>query len=116
MRKEKAKSASAKPSRRKGTLAKKRQKASTFQPPPLKSSPKWTHTFPIVGLSASAGGLEALETFFSHVPSDCGVAFVVVTHLHPGHVSLLPELIGKCTRMPVMVASDGMHVEPNKIY
>ncbi len=73
-------------------------------------------SFPIVGLGASAGGLEALEKFFLHVPADCGMAFVVVTHLHPGHVSLLPELLGKCTRMPVRHAADGMAVEPNAVY
>src|SRR6266566_9537805 len=63
-----------------------------------------TEAFPIVGLGASAGGLEALEKFFSQVPPNCGIGFVVVTHLHPGHVSLLPELLGKCTRMPVKTA------------
>src|ERR1043165_2235509 len=72
--------------------------------------------FPIVGLGASAGGLEALEKFFAHVPADCGIAFVVVTHQHPGHTSLLPELLGKCTRMRVRVAEDGMTVEPNCVY
>ncbi len=72
--------------------------------------------FYIVGLGASAGGLEALEKFFAHVPPDCGIAFVVVTHLHPGHVSLLPELLGKCTRMRVVAATDGVVVEPNTVY
>ncbi len=74
-----------------------------------------THLF-IVGLGASAGGLEALEKFFSHLPADTGMAFVVVTHLHPGHVSLLPELLGKCTRMRVVPAADGVVVEPNTVY
>ncbi len=72
--------------------------------------------FFIVGLGASAGGLEALEKFFSHLPADTGLAFVVVTHLHPGHVSLLPELLGKCTRMRVVAASDGVVIEPNTVY
>ena len=48
--------------------------------------------FPIVGLGASAGGLGALEAFFEHVPAHCGLTFVVVTHLHPKSVSLMPEL------------------------
>ena len=73
-------------------------------------------SIPIVGLGASAGGLEALEKFLSHVPPDCGIGFVVVTHQHPGHTSLLPELLGKCTRMRVKVAADGMAVEPNTVY
>ncbi len=84
---------------------------SAFPPAPPALKP-----FPIVGLGASAGGLEALEKFFSHVPADCGMAFVVVTHQHPGHTSLLPELLGKCTRMRVKVAADGMAVEPNTVY
>ena len=73
-------------------------------------------SIPIVGLGASAGGLEALEKFLSHVPPDCGIGFVVVTHQHPGHTSLLPELLGKCTRMRVKVAADGLAVEPNTVY
>ena len=70
----------------------------------------------MVGIGASAGGLEALEKFFAHVAPDCGLAFVVVTHQHPGHTSLLPELLRKCTRMRVLVAADGVAVEPNCIY
>jgi two-component system CheB/CheR fusion protein len=73
-------------------------------------------TFPIVGIGASAGGLEALEKFFAQVPGDCGMAFVVVTHQHPGHASLLPELLGRCTRLRVRVAEDGIAVEPNTVY
>ncbi len=72
--------------------------------------------FPIVALGASAGGLEALEEFFSHARPDAGMAFVVVTHQHPGHVSLLPELLGKHTRMPVIKARDGQQLRPNHVY
>jgi two-component system, chemotaxis family, CheB/CheR fusion protein len=72
--------------------------------------------FPVVGVGASAGGLEALEKFFAHVAPDCGMAFVVVTHQHPGHTSLLPELLRKCTRMRVEVAADGVAVEPGCVY
>jgi two-component system CheB/CheR fusion protein len=81
-----------------------------------RSSPKGPAPVSIVGLGASAGGLEALEQFLAHVPPDCGLAFVVVTHQHPGHTSLLPELLGKCTRMRVRVAEDGLRVEPNTVY
>ena len=73
-------------------------------------------TFSIVGLGASAGGLEALEEFFKEVPADSGMAFVVVTHQHPGHVSLLPELLRKGAAMPVVEASDNLRVKPNRIY
>ena len=72
--------------------------------------------FPIVGLGASAGGLEALEEFFKQMPPDCGMAFVVVTHQHPGHISLLPELLRKCAAMPVVEASDNLRVKPNCVY
>lgn len=82
----------------------------------VQRAPVVIKSFSIVGLGASAGGLEALEKFFAHVPPDGGIAFVVVTHLHPGHVSLLPELLGKCTRMRVVAAVDGMVVEPNTVY
>lgn len=84
--------------------------------PPRQSAPSAMRPFPIVGLGASAGGLEALEEFFSLIPPDTGIAFVVVTHQHPGHGSLLPELLGKCTRMPVKVAANGGAVEPNTVY
>ncbi|HUG68374.1 MAG TPA: chemotaxis protein CheB [Pirellulaceae bacterium] len=72
--------------------------------------------FPIVGIGASAGGLEAMEEFLTNMPTDTGIAFVVVTHLHPGHISLLPELLGKKTAMPVVEAADGLKVEPNHVY
>jgi two-component system CheB/CheR fusion protein len=71
---------------------------------------------PVVGIGASAGGLQALEEFFRHTPVDSGIAFVVVTHLHPGHTSILPELIGRTTRMPVTEAAEGTRVEPNHVY
>ena len=61
---------------------------------------------PVVGIGASAGGLEALETFFSNLSPQTGFAFIVVTHQQPGHISLLPDLLNnftdifktKCTR------------------
>jgi two-component system CheB/CheR fusion protein len=73
-------------------------------------------SFPIVGLGASAGGLEALTRFFSHVPLQTGIAFVVVTHQHPGHTSLMPELLSRHTSMPVRVAKSGTRVEPDCVY
>jgi two-component system CheB/CheR fusion protein len=70
----------------------------------------------IVGLGASAGGLEALEEFFSEMPGDTGMAFVVVTHLHPGRVSLMPELLGRKAAMPVTEVDGTVVVEPNRVY
>jgi two-component system CheB/CheR fusion protein len=72
--------------------------------------------FPIVGIGASAGGLEALEELLDNMPTDTGMAFVVVTHQHPGHTSLLPELLGKETEMPVAEAVDGTTLAPNHVY
>jgi two-component system CheB/CheR fusion protein len=72
--------------------------------------------FPIVGLGASAGGIPALEGFFKGLPSDCGMAFVVVTHLSPERESLLHEVISRYTHMNVKVAEDNLQVEPNTVY
>ncbi|MHB1236103.1 MAG: chemotaxis protein CheB [Gallionella sp.] len=72
--------------------------------------------FYIVGLGASAGGLEAFEQFFRHVPPDCGMAFVLVSHLAPDHVSILTEILQRTTTMPVVEAQDQMAVMPNCVY
>ncbi len=72
--------------------------------------------FFVVGLGASAGGLEALEQFFDRMPGDVGCAFVVVQHLSPGHKSLMAELLARHTPMPVSRATDGLAVEPNHVY
>ncbi|MCU7829290.1 MAG: PAS domain-containing protein [Candidatus Thiodiazotropha sp. (ex Myrtea sp. 'scaly one' KF741663)] len=72
--------------------------------------------FPIVALGASAGGLEAFETFFKAMPHDSGIAFVLVAHLDPTHVSLLPELVQKHSKMQVHQVKDGMKVECNHVY
>ena len=72
--------------------------------------------FPVVGIGASAGGLEALQEFFGNMPADTGLGFVVVTHQHPGHVSMLPALLARSARMPVVEATDGLRVEPNHVY
>jgi two-component system CheB/CheR fusion protein len=74
--------------------------------------------FPVVAIGASAGGLAALEAFFSAMPphDDTGMAFVVVQHLSPDHRSLLVELIQRYTRMPVIEAADGMALEPDHVY
>jgi two-component system, chemotaxis family, CheB/CheR fusion protein len=72
--------------------------------------------FLIVGLGASAGGLEALIEFFEHMPGDSGMAFVVVTHQHPGHTSMLPELLRKRTRMRLAEVKGSCRVKPNGVY
>ncbi len=81
-----------------------------------KVNPIGHHRFPIVGIGASAGGLEALEAFFKALPNDTGLAFVLVVHLDPTHISILPELLQKRTKMSVHQVKDGMQVEPNHVY
>ena len=70
----------------------------------------------VVGLGASAGGLEALEKFFDHMPASTGLAFVVVQHLSPDYKSLMVELLSKHTAMSVARAETGMPVERDTIY
>lgn len=70
----------------------------------------------VVGLGASAGGLEALEAFLRAVPPASGLAFVVVQHLSPDHKSHLAELLSRYTSMPVVAAEDGAKVEPNTVH
>jgi two-component system CheB/CheR fusion protein len=73
-------------------------------------------SFPIVGMGASAGGLEAFEQFFRNVPPDSGMAFVLVSHLDPSHVSILTEILQRTTAMPVVEVQDQMAVAPNGVY
>jgi two-component system, chemotaxis family, CheB/CheR fusion protein len=72
--------------------------------------------FPIVGIGASAGGLEAFGEFLSHMPADSGIAFVIVQHLSPPHRSVLAELLRRYTAMTVEEAEDGMPVAPNTVH
>ena len=72
--------------------------------------------FPIVGIGASAGGLEALELFFKNMPKDNGMAFVVIQHLDPTHIGIMPELLQRITSMKVFQASDQLEVRPNSVY
>ena len=65
----------------------------------------------VVGIGASAGGLEALERFFDNVPKDTGMAFVVVQHLSPDFKSLMDELLARHTELPIHLVEDGMPVE-----
>ncbi len=73
-------------------------------------------SFHIVGIGASAGGLEAFEQFFRNVPSDSGMAFVLVSHLDPDHASMLTEILQRSTTMPVVEALDQVQVLPNCVY
>lgn len=73
-------------------------------------------TCPIVGIGASAGGLEAFELFFHNMPANSGMAFVLVPHLDPTHASLLVEILQRATAMPVIEALEQMRVEADHVY
>jgi two-component system CheB/CheR fusion protein len=88
--------------------AKKKKKSADAVEPTLPSH--------YVGIGASAGGLEAIEQFFTHMPTDSGMAFIVVQHLSPDYKSLMVELLSKKTDMPVSRAEEGMLVEANHVY
>ena len=72
--------------------------------------------FPIVGIGASAGGLEALGAFLAHVPEKSGLAFVIIQHLDPTHKGVMAELLQRGTPMPVVQAKDRMKVKPDCVY
>ncbi|HET6984621.1 MAG TPA: chemotaxis protein CheB, partial [Myxococcaceae bacterium] len=72
-------------------------------------------SLPVVGVGASAGGLEALEAFFGRIEA-AGMAFIIVQHLAPGRESHLAEILGRVSRLPVSEAREGMAVEPNHVY
>jgi two-component system CheB/CheR fusion protein len=111
------------PAKKKETKSKEKKKITKKTPaktkqtkrmaPPLQKKVK---DFYIVGMGASAGGLEAFEKFFQNMSSDSGVAFVLVPHLDPTHVSIMPDLLKKYTKMEVLTVEDGVEVQPNSAY
>ena len=82
----------------------------------LEESPPTEAAFPIVGIAASAGGLEAFIELLGHLPLDTGMAFVLIQHLDPDHKSFLAEILSRTTPMPVNQVRDGVAVEPNQVY
>ncbi len=81
--------------------------------PPSGAQPK---SFPIVGIGASAGGLEAFTKLLTHLPSDTGMAFVLVQHLDPKRESLLKDILSRSTGMPIREVRRGMPVQANNVY
>ena len=75
-----------------------------------------TGKFHIIGIGASAGGLEAFEQFFRNISPNSGMAFVLVSHLDPDHASMLTEILQRTTTMPVVEALDQVTVKPNNVY
>ncbi len=82
-----------------------------IESPAVESAPTY-----IVGIGASAGGLEALERLFDKMPTNTGMAFVIVQHLSPDFKSLMDELLSRRTTLPVHRVEDGMVVQPDSIY
>jgi two-component system CheB/CheR fusion protein len=113
-----------KPVKKKKTAVKKkplrsgktRRSAAPVPAQPVLTRQRPTPGFHVVGIGASAGGLEAFGEFFNHMPSDSGMAFVLVPHLAPTHKSIIGEILTKYTRMPIIQAKNGIKVEPNNIY
>ena len=73
-------------------------------------------TFPIVGVGASAGGMEAFTELLRHISPGAGMAFVLIQHLDPTHPSYLSEALSRSTSFPVHEIQDGMRVEPDHVY
>ncbi len=92
-------------------MGKKVKQVQLLKPEPAKKKP-----LVIVGVGASAGGLEAIESFFKNMPPDSGMAFVVIQHLSPDYKSLMVELLSRKTSIPVQRAEDGVAVKPDHIY
>src|SRR5262245_30027788 len=78
--------------------------------------PAQPRTFPVVGIGASAGGLEAFRQLLEHLPADTGMAFVLVQHIDPRRESLLAKLLSTVTDMPAREAANDLSVEPNHVY
>ena len=104
--------------KRKSTAAHKRAKTEAQKQSVVASSGKRgpVSNFYVVGLGASAGGLEALRSFFAAVPSHSGAAFVVIQHLAPDHRSQMVELLATHTRAPVQQIEDGATIRPDQVY
>src|SRR6266404_160189 len=82
-------------------------------PPPEGGTPT---PFPIVGIGASAGGLEAFTQLLKHLPTDTGLGFVLVQHLDPQHESALTQILTRATSMPVREVTNDLRVAPNHVY
>ncbi len=78
--------------------------------------PATIQDFPIIGIGASAGGLDAFKRLLQAIPENSGMAFVIVQHLDPAHGSILPEILQRVTKIPVLEITDEIHLAPDHIY
>ena len=97
-------------------VPKKPLEAKSTAPASVREPAAARNSFPIVGIGASAGGLEAFTQLLRHLPPDTGMAFVLVQHLDPDHPSQLASLLSKATTMPVREVKNGTTVLPDHIY
>jgi two-component system CheB/CheR fusion protein len=97
-------------------LPKSRPHKATKAVPRKKSPQAPPAAFPIVGIGASAGGLDALEQFLGHVPAGSGLAYVIIQHMDPTHKGILPELLQRATAMKVVQVRDRTRVRPDCVY
>ena len=100
-----------KPAVKKGVVAK-----AVVSPSPNEKPDNKDISFPIIGMGASAGGLESFELFFRKMPPISSMAFVLIPHLDPGHASMLTEILQRNTPMPVVEALDQIKIEPDHVY
>src|SRR5271166_4627465 len=84
--------------------------------PPARTAARALHDFPVVGIGASAGGLDACRKLLEALPPDIGMAFILVQHLDPTHESMMVDLLAGNTRMTVRQAVDGTRIERDHLY
>src|SRR5882724_12040812 len=77
---------------------------------------KGQEKFPVVGIGASAGGLDAFRQVLKRVPPESGMAFILIQHLDPNHPSMMVDLLSQHTRLPIQEAREGSKVQPNRVY
>src|SRR5438067_8739415 len=92
------------------------EKAGSSDTPAASAQPASRAACAVVGIGASAGGLEAVSHLLARLPPDTGMAYVLIEHLDPKHESSLVRILAKATPMPVQESTNGMRVEPNQVY
>ncbi|HET7238173.1 MAG TPA: chemotaxis protein CheB, partial [Terrimicrobiaceae bacterium] len=101
---------------RRTDLAVPRRRTADAEPARKRHYGKTRRNFSVVGIGASAGGLEAFVQLLKGLPTDTGMAFVLVQHLDPKHDSQLAGLLERVTQMPVCEGIDGLLLRPNRVY
>jgi two-component system CheB/CheR fusion protein len=96
--------------------AQKRSPAKAENPQRSSRAIDYSHRFPVVGIGASAGGIEAATTLFKELSPNLGIAYVLVFHLDPARESAVTQILARATHMPVVEVKDGMRVQPDHVY